>query len=380
MAKPAGGRSLNLIRESGSTARVLNLALVLERFGDTEDYRAQPLLNSPTLNSALLLKHVVRPDERDLFDHPRALTLKIIIPFARSNLQLGGRSILYGERLFERAIKDICGSMDIGRIESDLDLLDLLHSLPSFDPFLMRERLRQSGYEPARCYFDLSAADVERMRAFVVGEISQLVELAFANGGGDARDLARRLADKLMTDETAKALDPLRVALQLSEEDYREGVFSWKGFLYYRWLASTLFPAVPAFKRELLSLRINGADPDARVQLGQLRAQLLTLFDAAIARVEGALLEYGEAFAGLASGDAGAFRAFLLRAPSMFIPIGEAIGVIQHIESFWRFRFPDGGRMQILQADEAFEIYGEFVATLGSLNLAADSTDHVLAA
>jgi hypothetical protein len=49
-----------------------------------------------------------------------------------------------------------------------------------------------------------------RMRAFVGKEIGQLVNLAFATGGRDAGDLSQRLADKLMTDETAQALDPLR--------------------------------------------------------------------------------------------------------------------------------------------------------------------------
>jgi hypothetical protein len=94
-----------------------------------------------------------------------------------------------------------------------------------------------------------------------------------------------------------------------------------------------------------------------------LRARLSQLFDAAVARVEAALLDYGQAFAGLSGGDAPAFRAFLLRAPAMFVPIGEAIGAIQHAESFWRFRFPRG-QQHILQADEAFELYSEFLASL----------------
>lgn len=367
MAKSDAGRSLGFIRASGSTARVLNLPLVEERFGATEDYQAKPLFRTPLLNSALLLKHVVRKHERHHFESAPTTTLKIVLPFSKLELHLGGQSILFGERNFERAIKEACGSADANSITADIELISLLNSIPSFDPFLMRERLRQSGFEPARCYFDLSDADIQKMRSFVTEEISQLVNLAFANGGGSSRELARKLADKLMTDETAKGLDALRVALQLSEEDYREGIFSWKGFLYYRWLARSLMPTLPVFKEDLFSVRVNDADQEARNQLAALRSRLGKLLDSAVQRVDEALLDYGTAYFGLSSGDASVFRSFLLRAPSLFIPTGEAIGVIQHMVSFWGFRFPRGSK-KILQADEAFEVYMEFEATLANLD------------
>ena len=36
------------------------------------------------------------------------------------------------------------------------------------------------------------------------------------------------------------------------------------------------------------------------------------------------------------------FRDFLLRAPYMFLELGEKMGAISHIVSFWRYRFPPG--------------------------------------
>ena len=38
--------------------------------------------------------------------------------------------------------------------------------------------------------------------------------------------------------------------------------------------------------------------------------------------------------------DPTAFRDFLLKAPAMFNELGERLGGIEHILSFWRFRFP----------------------------------------
>ncbi len=36
------------------------------------------------------------------------------------------------------------------------------------------------------------------------------------------------------------------------------------------------------------------------------------------------------------------FRDFLLSAPYMFLELGEKMGAISHIVSFWRYRFPPG--------------------------------------
>lgn len=366
MANPAGLRSLGLIRESGSTARVLNLALIHQRFGATGEHAAAPLLRVPALNKAMILKHVLRQGERSLFSTPPISTTKIVFPFATQELELGGRSLLFGEKMFERALRGIAGAAHATHVAADIDLLGLLDTLPSFDPFLMRERLRQSGYEPARCYFDMSDADISRMREFVGKEIEQLVGLAYANGGAAARDLSMKLSEKLMTDETAKTLDPLRVALQMSEGEYREGVFCWKGFLYYKWAASRVLPGLPSLARQMLTARVTDADAQTRDQLNAIRKRIVSLLSEAAARVETTLLDYGTAFAGLAQGNPSEFRDFLLRAPSLFMPIGEAIGVIQHIDSYWQFRFP-AGKPLTLHIDDALDVYCDFESTLGAM-------------
>jgi hypothetical protein len=227
-----GRRDLSLIRASGSTARVLNLTLAFERFGDTDDFKNKPLFKNQRLNRALILKHVVRQHERELFTRPTTTATKVILPYAVEALELGGISFMVHEIRFERLLKDAVGGYtNDADLTADAELLKVMAALPSFDPFLLRERLRVMGVDPARAYFDIAEADIGRMRAFVGKEIAQLVNLAFATGGVDAGGLSQRLADKLMTDETAKTLDPLRQTLRLSGEEYIEGVFAWKGFL-----------------------------------------------------------------------------------------------------------------------------------------------------
>jgi hypothetical protein len=368
MSKTDGRRDLSLIRASGSTARVLNLALIAERFGETEEYQAKPLFKSKRLNRTLIVKHALRPHERTLFRRPPVAATKIIVPFASNQLELGGTSILVNEEHFEKMLRDTVGGYSSDAdFNADVELLRVLATLPSFDPFLMRERLRHTGVEPARCYFDIAEADVARMRAFVSKEISQLINLAFATGGHDAGDLSSKMADKLMTDETAKSLDPLREVLRLSGEEYIEGVFAWKGFLYYKWLMAELKPQLAAFKPRFAACRVVRATVEERTDLANMRKAILTQMVQAADRVDACLIEYGTAFASLAEGQAGAFRSFLLKAPSLFIPIGEAVGVVRHIHSFWNFRFPETAVTPTLEGDEALETFSDFEATLAGV-------------
>lgn len=364
MKKPSRGRNLALIRESGSTARVLNLVMLHERHGDEPGYQANPLFKNVKLNRALILKHTLRPEERDLFSRPRMSATKVVLPFASSDLRLGGTSFFVEQEKFERILKEAAGDYaQPSDFDSDLQMLRLLDSVPSFDPFLMRERLRQSGFEPDRAYFDVAEADVARMRAFVSREISQLIELAFVSGGPAARELSTKLAEKLMTDETAKALDPLRQTLRLADDDYREGVFAWRGFLYYKWLVADFDAMLKDLSQRIQATRIMKASPSDVAPLAEMRDRIIANLRAAAARVEESLLEYGVAFAGLAEGKPTLFRDFLLRAPAMFVPIGEAVGVIKHIQSFWNFRFPEGS-LPLIDLDEAYEIFHDFDATL----------------
>ena len=364
MSRQNGNRDLSLVRESGSTSRVLNLAAVHELHHNEEDYRKKPFFKNKRLNTAIIVKHAVRTYERSIFQIPPVTATKVILPFTLSDLRVGGSSFFVNQNDFKRCLREAAGSYDDPlEFEADLSLLTAIDTLPSFDPFLMRERLRQSGFDAARCYFDVSEADVQRMREFVRKEIGRLVDLAFQNGGAASNELSSRLAEKLMTDETAQSLDPLRATLRLSGEEYREGVFAWKGFLYYKWQFTGFNTRLQDLAKQIVSSKIVNGSKDDMVFMNTSRQRIVEYLGISAARVDAALREYDVAFGRLSDGKPQAFRDFLLRAPGMFIFIGEAIGVIQHVESFWRYRYPRTPAS--IEADEAYEVFQDFEASLG---------------
>ena len=68
--------------------------------------------------------------------------------------------------------------------------------------------------------------------------------------------------------------------------------------------------------------------------------------------------------------DPAAFRDFLLRAPTLFNELGERLGAIEHIVSFWRFRFPAGRRPMVTPAELA-SVFTDFESSLGADHVSA---------
>ncbi len=369
MSRSVERRDLSLVRESASTTRVLDLAFIRERHGDSEEYQQKPLFRNQQLNTSLVMKHALRAHERRLFSGNKVTATKIVFPFSNSDLRLGGSSIFVGEPDFERTLRGRLSFASANEAEVDIETLRIIDELPSFDPFLMRERMRQAGMEPARCYFEVTDADAARMRTFVSSQIAALVALAFAGNSAAPQELSARLAEKLMTDETAQSLEPLRATLRLSGDEYREGVFAWKGFLYYKWVVGELSPRLAELARSIIAARVVNAPREDMAALNVSRQKIVRVLGKTMGRISQALADYDAAFDSLSKGKPTAFRDFLLSAPSMFLVIGEAVGIIKHIDSFWRFRFP-AGRIPLMEGDEAFEIFQDFELTLSGIEAA----------
>jgi hypothetical protein len=359
-------RSLRALERTASTSRVLNLLAIQAQSGHRPEHGEAPLFRNRILNSALVVKHRLRADDLFLFDEIRPNATKIIIPFERSDLGLGGQSFFVGQRGWVDLLREACNEYsDMGR---DLTTLRLIDQLPSLDPFLLREHLRRHGQMVAPCYFALSGADLEQMQSFVSVQIAQLIDLAFQETGRVVPGAyAARLVEALLSTDVDGRLEPLRETLVMDGESFKEGVFSWKGFLYYKWMLTRLWPELDTVGGEIARLTVTGnRDLETARYVEDTRKRLrrgIVVERKAILR---SLEIYDRAFEDLIDNSRPqAFRAFLLHAPEMFLSLGEKVGVIAHIASFWRYRFPLG---QPLVADigEAVDILQDFDAGLSA--------------
>jgi len=357
----AADRSVRFLSALGgaSTSRVLNLFRIALDNAKNPEHAEKPLFVSPIINRSFLLKHRTRSDETYLFSGPRTVATKIIIPFDPTDLRAGGRSLFVDQRGYTEALKE-AGNYTSETLERDLFVLKLLNAVPSLDPFLLREHLRNNSIEVAPAYFAISEGDQQRMHAFVSQEMSKLVMLA---GGND--QAGGRMVSAMLSNRIDEKLEPLRITLGLTGDDFREGVFSWRGFLYYKWSMGKFWPDVMGVLREINKIQpVGGQTPEQKIYLAASRRNIIEMVRDNGNHVNKALAVYDASFNDLVEHQSPKkFRDFLLSAPYMFLELGEKLGAISHIVSFWRYRFGTGSAH--IDGDELSAIFQDFCSGFG---------------
>jgi hypothetical protein len=371
-------RCLTGLRDA-SSARVLNLVTVEKTHGALPEYRKAPLFQSQVLNSSILLKHRLRSDEYFLFEDPQPNVTKIVIPFDKNDLRLGGTSLLCGQRGWLDTIRE-AGKYGDKSFTRDMQVLDILNELPSLDPFLIHERLLSSDIEVSDCYFELSKADKLRMHEFVANEIKQLIHLAMRNEKSSKRNdsgSTARLVTALLSTEADEQLEPLRATLMMGTDDFRKGIFSWRGFLYYKWSASELLPSISSVARDIIALPIaRGARGDELRYITLSKRRLIKKMSENVKESRDVLAIYDSFFADLVErGQPQVFRDFLLRAPHMFVELGEKLGGLAHVVSFWNYRFPKR-RLAPVDPETVISLFADFLSSVGLAAEEFESAGH----
>lgn len=355
-------RRLTALQKTGSSARTLNLAAIDHVYGHLPELAEAPFFRHPALNRAIIVKHRLRPHELDIFGSRRSQATKVLIPIDHRDLKLGAHYFFVGQMNFEEVVRNAFGdALKIGK--DDRTVLDLLNALPSLDPFLLREQLKRHGYEPARIYFNISEGDLKRMFAFVQTEVAKLVMLSF-NSEESAHSHSAKLVSKLLSPTPDLDFGPLRETLKLENEEYLDGLFAWRGFLYYKWVLSHLERDVTRVIFAIDQIRPRGSRGyEAVTYVLGARDRIQSAIQEAWMSVRAILNIYDEAYMALTrDGQPQTFREFLLTAPRMFRRLGEQLGAIQHIVTYWDYSFPV--RRPMADADELMDIFLDFEDSL----------------
>ncbi len=369
-------RNLACLGETASTSRVLNLAQVHLVSSKDKEYQLKPFFRDSQLNKCLIVKHTLRANERELFAHHKRTATKIILPFDPLDLKLGGRSMFVNQMGFDGFCRSYF-NMDEVSGNNDVQLLRLLDALPSLDPFLVREHLSRNGFRPGACYLKISPFDVQRMIGFANAEIERLVMTAFGKdliGGAGLK-----LAGKILSNELDKELWPLRTTLRMSDDEFSDGIFSWRGFLYFKWRHLELKDELRKVLEGLASYQpIGQADETLRDYLRDVRPRLARRIAAAANNVGRTLSIYDQAYHALVDGgNPGPFRRFLLDGPGLFFELGESIGILSHISSFWSYRMSNKAHTHRLTPAEYGDILLDFDDSLAAVAQYTGEDDRV---
>jgi hypothetical protein len=200
-----------------------------------------------------------------------------------------------------------------------------------------------------------------------------LIERAY-DGQNVSTGTARKMAEILLSNDIDPRLEPLRLTLRLEGESYRAGIFAWKGFLYYKWASETLLVQLRPVMAEMGRLEIHDrSNALVNEYVEAARNRLQKSIQASLLDVARGLATYDAAFLGLTrDGDAIGFREFLLSSPPLFLRLGDLIGALAHIATYWRYRFPLPA-VPRADTEDVVDILQDFEASLTrpSLGLAA---------
>ncbi len=324
----------------------------------TEEGRAPPLLfQEPMLNDAIFFKEVVLDD---IEDNPPEVSTRVYFPYMSEDADLGGESILAEPDRLVRAI-DRTGERRARRQldPHDQRILDILRELPTFDPFLLLSRrgLIEAERPISALYFDIDEQEWTDIRKPVMAKIGRLVgratlELGEA-AGQDAALAAERgsaaVLEAIWKGTASTGVRSLIAGFKLPPERTTELLFAWKGINYYEFQYQQ---AEAKFANFLAWL----SDPDGALprnaamlpmavmeRLGNLRATAQAGSTRNLASVRLILKRYNQAFDALVDQDNPMlFQQFLDRAPSAFVDMGMAVGLMSHSANAWDLRTQSG--------------------------------------
>jgi hypothetical protein len=174
-----------------------------------------------------------------------------------------------------------------------------------------------------------------------------------------------KLVHAILSGENDLRLEALRGALHLEESEYGEGLFCWRGLLYYKWSLREVLPLLEEIIGEVGAVRLVGSRSQSVVDhVYALKNQVASGFARRLAQVAQQVTEYDQAFALLRDQiDPAGFSRFLMAAPTAFRALGEDMGVLSHAASYWRYRFPTDAPL-LAQADELTDILEEYALAL----------------
>jgi len=270
---------------------------------------------------------------------------------------------------FERFCKDFFDTTDVAG-HPDVAILKLLDSIPSLDPFMVRELLGRSGFRPATSYLKISQKDIALMLSFAKEEIEHLVRMAF---GTNVEGASMRLATRILSNEMDEDLLPLRDTLRLTESEFADGIFSWRGFLYYKWRNIELKEELSKVMSGIVQFIPRGKmDPTAKSFIDTIKPKLGRKIMTADLEVSRILRIYENAYRSLVTGvNPIPFRNFLIDGPKLFFTLGENIGILSHISTFWNFRMRQATEAsRPVTVDEYIDMLCDFDDGLSTLLIA----------
>jgi hypothetical protein len=345
LRKPSDFRSLEGLAEVRSNGRVLNLGAITRDLAAANPGGAVPaFFASSTLNQSIIVKHNIRDNERHLFARAQPVATKLILPIDPDNLALGGVTFMLGERQASRILRDKLGlnrATGDSRVQRDLKILDILDSLATLDPFIVRERFAVDGVDLPEAFSAFNLHGDNSLYEYMKSQLLPLVRLAMAGSKTNDRALERLLDEIFVESHNSKA-DFLREALKIDADKWPAALYVWKAALFYEYRAKSFEPRWRRFIESLQSAKLYGFSTLAPAEIVlRLRVDLMDRALRTKGHLDRLLESFNQAFRQdlIGQGTPESFREYLMTLNDKLYNFGVAYGVLEQIVGYWEYWF-----------------------------------------
>lgn len=331
------------------------------------------LFRNKTLNHTLFFKIM----ERDSSHYHAISTVQTLVyfPYNLANVYEGGDSVLFDDSSFHQVLQTRTG-VDARSEESqvdyvmDLEILEMIYSLPTLDPFLLRSKAEQLDLAERihPLYFNISEEEWKKIRAPIRTKIRTLVRRASMGANGRVSvDRVEAQVTKFLTKiweaKDVEGIEDFVRALEISPERAPDLFFAWKAICYYQVQFEEFLPRLRCFFSWLGDDKKAVPVDWARLihdDRDRMEATLIGLRDKVRGTYQGirrVLQNYENSYqAFIERNQPREFKEFLSRADEEYIDIATCLSANVHAVKSWEAvvdRY--GERMRYEQLNELFD-------------------------
>jgi hypothetical protein len=368
-------------------------AIALDCYGISKSIPADDpvgmLFKTRIMNNSVLMKRY-EPALKTA-RQPVIVTTVVYFPYDFNNPYEGGESLDFSDAGFysDLAFKISKGhsTADLEeQIGSDMEVLNLVNSMHSLDPFLFKSKAeqRESGDDIHDAYFAISAKEWDKIRLPIREKIQKLVVKALgAPSEGDdnnARDqYVERFLMKIWEAKDVKGIEPFVEAMQIAPERAPEIFFAWKAVCYYQVRFADLLEALKtmfqwAGHNQLCFPvdHVNLSDREIKT-IEEKRSALRQKMRDGYVNAHKVLSAYEHSYNEFVANDRPqTFMSFLENAENSYLLLANHVSVATHSINLWKWYVEQyGPEMRNAQFNELFEglnmLYGVEQATAKEL-------------
>lgn len=338
------------------------------------------LFRSKILNGCVIFKfpnfqEEVSTELKKAFGGPTAVEFHpvetgIYLPYSTDAPQDGGCAIYLRQKNYMQVLSDYLGA-SVEALESNQDLahdfrlLSLLDTVPSLDPFLLKECFDASGLPFDSSVFRLDPAEELEIRRLISDKISPIIAKAFEAGNKDMANRDRLLA--ALWDPTLPEAKNFVKAFGIAEAEAIPVFTAWKGITFYQLQVRVIGPKLKDVLAWLKSANSNPIDAKANKafmpQLQMFNVKIQTLINETIIDMRTILQRYESCFETFINGNPTELTNFLRSARRVYYVLGYCISAINSAIAIFSREIRPNGRLR-LSFDETTNLYTRLDTTL----------------